>query len=271
MGTQIISILCEGPHDVEFISRILKHNGYESNDSMKIRDFPSPIDQLLINETTKADVEGLNLQEVRQVLIPNTTLINGENYYFLYSMGGDSKKFIRKQLLNDFYTLIPKENEISSLPAGTSLGILYFLDADDKGVAQRILEINEEINEILEVRPFTDHKEIYDHLGLKLGSFIFTGSDNENGKLEDILMPLMSKNNELLFDAANHYLSEHFDNARKVQKYDNDKSLIGVVGQLQISGSSNTVCIKKSNFLTEEKIKVDPKCVEIFEYIDAIH
>lgn len=110
MATQIIAILCEGPHDVEFISRILKHNGYSSNDKMKIGDFPKPIDSLLKAEASKSNVEGLNLHEVRQVLLPSTTLIKDTKYFLLYTMGGDSKKVIRQQLLNDFYTLIPKEN-----------------------------------------------------------------------------------------------------------------------------------------------------------------
>ena len=270
MAVQIIAILCEGPHDVEFISRILKHNGYSSNDKLKIRDFPVPINGLLKTEASKTNVEDLNLQEVRQVLLPSSTLKMDSNYYLLYTMGGDSKKDIRKQLLNDFFTLIPKENEISSIPEGTSLGIVYFLDADDKGILTRITELNEEINEVLNVKPFTNHKELFIHQGLKLGSFIFTGTDNEKGKLEDLLMPLMKENNEKIFDDANIYLTKYFDNARKAQKYDNDKSTVGVVGQLQISGASNTVCIKKSDFITEEKVKANLKCVEIFEYVNSL-
>ncbi len=270
MAVQIIAILCEGPHDVEFIARILKHNGYSSNDKLKIKDFPVPINDLLKTEASKTNVEDLNLQEVRQVLLPSSTLKIDSNYYLLYSMGGDSKKNIRKQLLNDFYTLIPKENEISSLPEGTNLGIVYFLDSDDKGILTRISELNDEIYEVLNIKPFTNHKEIFNHFGLKLGAFIFTGTDNQKGKLEDLLMPLMKENNEKIFDDANNYLTCHFDDKRKAQKYDNDKSIIGVVGQLQVSGASNTVCVKKSDYITEAKIKTNDKCVEIFDYVNSL-
>ncbi|WP_347052252.1 DUF3226 domain-containing protein [Flavobacterium olei] len=271
MAVQIIAILCEGPHDVEFIARILKHNGYSSNDKLKIKDFPTPINDLLRTEASKTNVEDLNLQEVRQVLLPSSSLKINSNFYLLYTMGGDSKKDIRKQLLNDFYSLIPNENEISSLPEGTSLGVLYFLDADDKGVVTRISELNDEIFEVLNIKPFTNHKEVFNHLGLKLGSFIFTGIDNEKGKLEDVLMPLMIEGNEQIFDNANNYLVGHYDDKRKAQKYDKEKSTIGVVGQLQISGSSNTVCIKKSDYITEAKIKASDKCVEIFDYINSFN
>lgn len=270
MATQIIALLCEGAHDVEFLSRILRSNGFSGNDGLKIKDYPSPIDQLLKNEATKTNVDDLNLITVRQVLLPGATLKKEEAYFLLYALGGDGKKNIRNQLLTDFSNLIPKEGEISSLPEDTSLGIVYFLDADDKGIAVRISELNNEINDVVGNTPFTNHREIFDQSGLKLGAYIFTGADNDKGKLEDVLMPLMKLNNEAIFDSADSYLQANFNETRKAQKYDNDKSIIGVVGQLQISGTSNTVCIKKSDYLNDEKIKSNPKCIEIVEYINSL-
>ncbi len=270
MATQIIALICEGAHDVEFLSRILKSNNFSNNDGLKIKEYPSPIDQLLKSEATKTNVDDLNLLTVRQVLLPGATLRKENTFFLLYALGGDGKKEIRKQLLSDFYMLIPKENEISSLPDDTSLGIVYFLDADDKGIAVRISELNNEINEVVGNTPFTNHREIFDQSGLKLGAYIFTGADNDKGKLEDVLMPLMKLNNEAIFDSADSYLQANFNDTRKAQKYDNDKSIIGVVGQLQISGTSNTVCIKKSDYLNDEKIKSNPKCIEIVEYINSL-
>ncbi len=270
MATQIIALLCEGAHDVEFLSRILKCNGFNSNDGLKIKEYPEPINNLLKTEATKTNVDDLNLITVRQVLLPGATLIKDDTYFLLYALGGDQKKEIRKQLVSDFYMLIPKENEISSLPEGTSLGVIYFLDSDDKGIAARILEINSEVNAIIGIEPFASHKEIYNHSGLKLGAYIFTGDDNDKGKLEDVLMPLMRKDNDDIFINANTYLEKHFQDKRKAQKYDKDKSIIGVVGQLQISGASNTVCIKKSDYLSKEKINADQKCIEIVGYINSL-
>ncbi|SHE78662.1 DUF3226 domain-containing protein [Chryseobacterium sp. OV279] len=270
MATQILAILCEGVHDVEFLSKILRFNGFSSNDSSKIKDYPAPIAQLLKTEATKSNVDDLNLMTVRQVLLPGSTVRKDNNYLLIYAMGGDEKKTIRKQLLSDFHMLIPKKDEISSLPKDTNLGIIYFLDSDDKGISERISNLNTEINEIINIQPFKSHKEIYNHNGLKLGAFIFTGADNDTGKLEDILMPLMKKDNEDIFENANSYLKDHYNDGRKVQKYDNDKSIIGVVGQLQISGASNTVCIKKSDYLNDVKIKADIKCIEIVDYINSL-
>ncbi|MFY8187877.1 MAG: DUF3226 domain-containing protein [Flavobacterium sp.] len=270
METQIVALLCEGPHDAEFLSRILRFNGFSSNDGLEIKNYPSPINNFLKTEAIKTNIDDLNLITVRHVLLPYCTLRNENSFFLIYSMIGVGQKEKRKQLLNDFFTLIPKENEYNEhFPIGTELGISYFFDADDKGIDTRTLELNEEINEVLGIKPFNSHKEIYIHQGLKLSSFIFTGNDNSKGKLEDLLMPLMKKDNETIFDNADDFLANHFDDERKAQKYDKDKSIIGIVGQLQISGASNTVCIKKSDYLNEEKIKENYKCKEIVDFINS--
>ena len=58
---QIITIFCEGPHDVAFIYRMLKSISYKSYDACKIGDLPIPFNQLIIREIEKSDVEKLNL------------------------------------------------------------------------------------------------------------------------------------------------------------------------------------------------------------------
>jgi hypothetical protein len=291
MATQIIAILCEGPHDVVFLSKIVKTLGYKSNEKLKIGQFPSPINELLKTEVSKSNIEDLNLQEVRQALLPINTLEKNNDYLFLYSLGGDGKKIPRQQIVKDFLSFIPKEGEINLLPENTQLSILYFLDSDDKGIAVRINELNQEIEELLGERPFQNHKEVKIINNLKLGTFIFSGEDNNNGKLEDILLPLMQRENEIIFTKAIEYLDVHFDDNRLFPlqlkqnmegdilidhrstrikdkfKYDKQKSLIGIVGQLQKSGSSNVVCIGQTDYLTKLKIETNPKCLEITEYL----
>ncbi len=294
MPTQIIIILCEGPHDVAFICRILKVNGFRSNESVKLGSYPKPINDILKSEFEKTNVEELNLQEIRNSLLPSNTLILDEKHVFLYSMGGDSKRVVRQNLLKTFRSLIPDEGEISAIPENTNLSILYFLDSDEKGVQQRLLEINEEIIEALDevdFNLFESNSEIKLVSKLKLGSFIFTGEDNNLGKLEDILNPLMRSENEVMFDEATLFIDNHFNDERlfplKITltdgnivenrstrrgdrfNFDKGKSLIGIAGQIQNSGSSNVVCIQKSDLLTHEKISNSRKCQEIIIFLDS--
>jgi len=54
------------------------------------------------------------------------------------------------------------------------------------------------------------------------------------------------------------------------KKYNHKKSLLGTVGQLQMSGKSNTVCISDADYITDEKIKSDDTCNEILSFIGKV-
>ncbi len=268
MALNIISILCEGPHDVAFITKIYKSAGFKSNENLKIDQYPAPINQLILTEVSKTDVKNLNIQELRQSIIPSATLQNGNTYLFLYSLGGDSKSDSRKNFLANLLALVPKEGEIS-VSQNSNLGMLYFLDSDDKGIAKRVEELNNEIEVVTAKRPFTNHLESHDLQGLKVGCLIFTDDNNNIGKLEDILIPLMKTQNEEIFEDAEIYLKKHYLKERSDKKFDFQKSTIGVVGQLQKSGVSNVVCIGKTDYIGKEKIDANKKCLEIIDFLTS--
>ncbi|MFI5140452.1 MAG: hypothetical protein ACHQIM_21715, partial [Sphingobacteriales bacterium] len=156
-------------------------------------------------------------------------------------------------------------------------------------------DINDEIKEVLTELsndPFSANGDSCMVSKLKIGAFIFTDIDKNTGKLEDILLPLMKHQNETNFEAAGTYLSKHHEDSRLFplklsvdaetsvvtesrsskkgdkEKYDEKKSLLGVVGQLQRSGKSNVVCISDSDYLTLSKIQSSVKCQEIITFFD---
>ncbi|KAA8485882.1 hypothetical protein BDE36_4618 [Arcticibacter tournemirensis] len=296
MAKQIITVLCEGPHDVAFICRILKSIGYKSNESIKIGEYPKPFDALLTREATKTDVEQLNLTELRRNLLPSNVLLRGETHVFLYSLGGDGKVQIRQRILTELRSLVVEDGEIiADRNNDAVLSLVYLFDADQLGVAGRLAQINNEIKSALPSEVTTDlfanngtHAKVSK---MKLGAFIFTDDGNITGKLEDILVPLMKIDNEPSFDAAAAYLVQHHDDARLYplkltiegtaitearsvrqgdkEKFDQKKSLIGTVGQLQRSGKSNVVCISDSDYLSLEKLANNHKCVEIASFFES--
>lgn len=159
MAIQITAVLCEGPHDVAFLVKIIKSEGFKNIDNLKIGEFPTPIDLLLKSEVSKSNIEDLNLQEVRQALLPTNALLKDNKYLFFYSLGGDGKKNLRNKIVLDFLSFVPNDEEITVTPLDTSFSVLYFFDSDEKGIASRVSELNKEIEEILEERPFDSHKE----------------------------------------------------------------------------------------------------------------
>lgn len=293
MNTQIVTVFCEGPHDIAFLNRTFKTIGFKSNNGCKIGDYPVPFNRLIKTEATKSNIDDINISQLRRNLLPSETLNRDEIHVFLYSMEGDEKKDVRQQMLTELMTFIPKnEQEIPVLPKDTHLSVLYLFDADDFGVQYRINEVQKELKEIFrdEDFEFTDNATFHTISEIKIGVFIFHELEKQKGKLEDVLVPLMRKNNEEIFKNAETFLKDNFDENRlfklrlsqqngeivekrstsrkKKHKYDFKKSLIGTVGQLQKSGGSNTVCISDCDYLTQEKILTDELCKEIIDFIE---
>ncbi len=276
MAIQLITIFCEGPHDVAFLTKILKSGGFKSNDKLKVGEFPLPYSQLLETEAKKSNVIDLNLQELRNTIMPSATLQKEDSFLFFYSMGGESRKDKRQKLLSAINSFIPKsKSEYSTLPENTVLSVLYFFDADNKGVSNRLVEIGKEINEIInEIGEKTfiknGHKVSLFEDTLNVGTYIFYKQGEDTGKLEDILVPLMKLNNDKIFEDAERFIDENHNVARcRANNFDKKKSLVSTVGQLQKSGGSNVVCIGQTDYLTSEKIKANAQCIEITGFFNS--
>jgi len=294
---QLITIFCEGPHDVAFIYRMLKSISYKSYDACKIGQLPSPFNHLIVQEIEKSDIEKLNLIEVRRGFLPAKVLKKEDKYIFLYSLGGDSKSDARQKMMKDILSFIPEPGEIDRIPEGTSFSVIYLFDADSSGVEARLNALNREVNTILDSKGtinFAENGSFQTIHQIDFGAYIFTGGDNNTGTLESILLPLMKEDNEKIFDEAERYIITNHDStrlfplkitvssltklateqrstrSRDKYKFYQKKSILGTVGQLQCSGKSNVVCISDSDYITIDKIRKNPKCIEIVAFLEGI-
>ncbi|MCP4347109.1 MAG: hypothetical protein GY795_16470 [Desulfobacterales bacterium] len=290
----IVFLLCEGPHDVAFLVRILKTIGFK-NYSKKIREYPEPINQYISKSLKDIAIEEMNLEELRSRPIPSDALEYENNTLFLlYSMHGDSKRSLRKGIIREILDFIPQDPDaLNPLEdSDITLSILYFFDADDRGVALRLQEIKTELTDFLN-QPISDdyfraNACFHDIKNVRYGAYIISKHGENVGKLEDILVPLMKEGNEEIFTRADEFL-ELKDDSRlyklKVQKgngkiverrtnsrmkFDMQKSEICVAGQLQNSGKSNVVIIKDCDYVTLDKIRESRECQEILNFFGRI-
>ena len=167
----------------------------------------------------------------------------------------------------------------------------YLFDADEIGTNARMNQIKGELEKVFPdftFAPAYSASTFHTIEDMKIGAYIFREEDNDIGMLEDVLLPLMQDGNDDIFEAAetflavNHtcelfngklkYTEENEPKLFKVngKKYFHRKSLIGTVGQLQKSGSSNVVCISQADYLNDEKIKVNKTCNEIVDLIKTV-
>lgn len=216
--------------------------------------------------------------------MPANALVKDGVHILFYVMGGDGKAERRKEFLKKIQSIIIQPGEIRQgrVSHDIVLGMIYFFDADTQGVMKRLASVKREIGEIITTIAEDDfshngHFGFYE--GIKLGAYIFSDQDNNIGKLEDILLPIMKVDNDVIFKWADKFLDYFHDENRlfplKLQitnetiaenrsrsnkdryKYDRSKSIIGAIGQLQQSGGSNTVCIGFTDYLTLDKIQND--------------
>ena len=293
MENNIIFILTEGDHDSAFLYRILKANGCTSY-KKKIKDYPAPLNSFLEKDIINVSIPEIKIQQARTRFLPYYVMQNGNNLILIYSIGGDTKNKIRTDLvsaLNAFNIDDKDDLAIQALP-NTSISVLYFFDADDKGTNSRIVQIIGEIK--LAFPNFTFEKDshykastFYQIEDLKVGAYIFREVAEDKGMLEYIILSLMQQGNNDIFGAAETFLATNktctlfkdkleYDKERIVlkkvnkEKYSHCKSLIGTVGQLQKSGKSNTVCISDTDYLSNDKILTNATCKEIVELIKQV-
>lgn len=101
---RIVFVLCEGPHDVAFLSRLLTSEGYEKYRQPLCR-FPYPLNGWMTTISKSLNIQDLSLDrmyaDIKSVL-PSSALFNedNQNLILLYSMNGDSKEERRKHVIS---------------------------------------------------------------------------------------------------------------------------------------------------------------------------
>lgn len=286
---KVIFVLCEGPHDVAFLYRLFAASGFELYKE-KIGKLPSPIYHYILRALKESAYENMQLSLIREKPIPSDILFRENTLVVFYVMGGDSKSNKRKELLKDVSAFTAPDPDALDTGNGLEYSIVYFMDADHKGIAKRVKEIEKELQEINENTSLSlshSGKPIRVK-GVKVGCYIFA-SANEQGKLEDIMVPLMEQENEEIFTRAAEYLNLKEDARLKKLKiklnhqripeesrssdkmsFDFNKSKISIAGQLQNSGKSNAVIIRDCDYINLAKIKANPHCQQILAFIENI-
>jgi hypothetical protein len=284
--SNFIFILTEGDHDAAFLCRILKANGIETY-NIAIKDYPEPINKLFIKDLSSSVDEELNIDAANSRFLPYRIMRKDDNILCIYKTTGDMQEEKRVKFVKTVNEFTVADTDEINVADNITFSILFFFDADIKGVSKRIFQVKNELKLCLnnEDTEKIDNKEVIFIRKMGIGLFVFTGVDNNTGSLEDILIALMREENEDIFIEAEKYLDIHEKTAlfkdkleydgkikKKVngKKYNHKKSLIGTVGQLQMSGKSNTVCISDADYLTNEKIKSENICKEIFLFVQKV-
>ncbi|MDX7891398.1 hypothetical protein SJU70_09045 [Aeromonas caviae] len=269
---KIIVAICEGGHDIAFISRVLLAHGFNNYDK-KIKDFFAPFDKKFFNAMASAKVDEKKLgYQPPPSEVPSMALSTENSLVFLHSMGGDTFREERINLINS-YKNVKGQDGFSQYEF--DFRFIYFLDADEIGVTGRLQQINEELQ--LE-NGIANNGDLIVHQGNEFGAYVFHDAANNMGTLENIVTNLLRVNGDREYIAANEFIENNMlDTERQKEiryregaqvyygqpKFYKSKSTMSIMGQLQFSGSSNIVFIKNTDFIKLENIHACPHCTMI--------
>lgn len=275
--TKYIIVFCEGDHDIAFLTRSLFVEGFTPYMN-KVSEFPHPLSDLYITNLAKKKIEDIEFKFQRpNQKTPYTVLYKEDTLVIFHNLGGDGN-ILNGNAASIVEQYIDLNDEARRKIEGyeeLSYRFLYFLDADDEGVDTRISELKDKLS----VNTL-EHYTVITKDNYEIGCAIFykTGDQGKQGKLEDILLELMKPNNETIFDVSIDFLSSYSLNEERQRKYicnlreekyegkknfKQDKSIISIAGQLQFSGSNNSVIIANSDYIEKNDILNNIHCKKI--------
>lgn len=277
---ELTIVFCEGDHDIAFLSRILYVHGFEPY-KKKIKEFLVPLNQLykMILENKKIEDIEFKFQKPNQK-IPYTVLIKDENHLVIFhNLSGDGNILNKKaeEITQEYISLNNENRRKIGKYEKLNYRFLYFLDADEKGVNERLKQMK-----ILLDYSDLEHCTLAKKDDYEVGCYIFHDASHRNleGKLEDILLELMKPNNWKIFKNSGEFIkTTQLSNTRRTKfictdkeektsgstQFKKEKSLISVAGQLQFSGSSNSVIIANSDYIKKADILKNTHCKNIME------
>lgn len=266
---KIIICFCEGQHDIAFLSKLLFAHGFKEYEK-KLEAFEEPFGEQFITllRTTVISDRKLGFQPTNHK-ISSVSISKDETLILFHNISGDGNKVARKEVL-EMYKNLKGDDDFSKYEF--NFRFLYFFDADTNTVQSRINDINTELSlsNTLSQGTVVNNKEEY-------GCYIFH-KDLNGGLLEDLLLELMTPDNEDYFQNSHNFIKDNtIDFSRQKEykcfsgtygtsvKFKEKKSIISIAGQLQFSGMNNSVIIAKSDFIKKNDILNNTNCEDIIK------
>ena len=275
-----IIVFCEGDHDIAFLSRILYIKGFTPYDK-KVKDFITPLNELYITALKNKVIEDskFKFQKVN-IKIPYVVFQKDKTLVIFHNLGGDGN--ILNGKAKDIMNLYLEQNDAPLREINEykflNYRFLYFLDADDEGINKRLSEVSN----LLLLTNVLEHYTLVLKDDYEVGCCVFHNNQDTNsyGKLEDILLDLMIPNNKNIFEETKNFIDNNpLPNERQRKfictnieekpngsiQFKKEKSIISIAGQLQFSGSTNSVIIANTDYIKKDDILNSQVCKDIMK------
>lgn len=266
----ITLVLSEGPHDAAFLKRILMANGLKES-KLPISDYPQPLGGYLIRLFDSSRFDGSTILNARiGFFFPSDALKHGDDELIvLFTTGGKDNDRVRKELVREFYTLMNSQVSQSKVKE-LKVKIVFNMDVDNGSIDDCEQLIHNELRTIIPNFPKVENMKWVNCDNLVFGLYLFMNPATGNGRLEDMVLPLIEESTPELYQHAKKYLDDastiNHPTAKGFLK-DMEKSHIGTVGQLYHSGCANTTIIEKTPLINDDLIRQKSEYKSFVKYL----
>lgn len=254
----VLFILCEGPHDAQFIGRLLLESGRFSIYESQLSNYPFPLGEFFQGKLRHRSVGELRLGRPDFPLVPMGAYKNHDSSTLVFpvSLGGMTKYHTTREFIGELETVFSPDVLKVERSTVKSLSILIIYDADARGAEDTTELFLKNFSGFYDVKSDVAGNwiKVRDH---SVSLFIFTDAGGQYGVLEDSLMELFKKKAHPYIDNIVQHFDRHFE-ARAANgdlvayEAKKKKAILTTCGQLElgIAGAALTVVVRDSNLLT---------------------
>lgn len=258
---KVLFILCEGPHDAQFVGRLITESKHFTPYEKKLQDYPSPLGSFFQNTIKNQSVEKIRLGKPDFPYIPLGAYISnsGDVLALPISMGGMTKYKEACNYINDIFGNFDEEVlKIEKSPIEL-ISILIMYDADSRGKKATTNIFLEKFKDIIGEAENDISEKWMEVNNKKISLFVFTGDDGETGVLEDTILSLFKTGNHEFIKNIESNIDSHFEpipeNGDKIAyEAKKKKAILTSCGQLEsnLAGAALTVVIRDTTLLKEK-------------------
>ena len=271
-------VFCEGRHDVVFAQRSLgAHGGCEWVDKL-IGDLPSPFGRstvarkgLIAGQFEQHALENLSLRDAAHPPLPcfesivqNTAT---DTMFFMVRAFGQDQSDPILDLLQVLDVTIADE------PVGTfdvsEYAVAFLFDANGEGVTLTLARFRERYGEHFGGLGNLEHSGWVADTTVPIGCFVFhRGAEDQEGTLEDHLVPMVRETWPARYEGAERFVDEHRSASDRVSNREAErlKAIITATGQFDHPGEPMSSIIGRTG-LPPERFVVSSLSGELADFL----
>ena len=282
MPARPVLVLCEGPHDIAFLTRLLAVACKAAPIESPVAELQPPFGALFAGRLAARNANNATLRGSGPVAPDDPPLLeavlrmsDNSIHWFFLNCCGDS----RAKQINAFLKLVLS---LTTLPDTTklldSLGVVFVNDADEKGVAgrQKIIIDNHSamLGPLISDFPKLGANTVVRNGKYGVGTCVFAKPGTEEGTLEDIVWKLWKADDISRQEQSLALMKSLAIAGTKIGPGSVPskilKAAMTTAGQTECPGYSLGVILRETTALDTEKMKVDTECKRFVEVLTTV-